>query len=71
MPPTRKAAVSVALLVGGIESSSAFCVHEVEHQGLFVIKKASLSIFDDLITEIEQGRDNLQTGLIETILLPQ
>src|SRR5260370_37557103 len=46
-------------------------VHEVEHQGLFVVKDAGLAIFDYLVGEVEQRGDDLEAGLVAIILLAQ
>jgi hypothetical protein len=59
------AALTVALII------LASCMHQVEHQCLFVIVEASFPILHHLITEIEHSGDNLQARLITLILLAE
>jgi hypothetical protein len=46
-------------------------VHKVEHECLFVVKVAGLTIFENLVREIEQRGNNLQVSFIAIILLAQ
>ena len=46
----------------------AACVHEMEHECLLVVEDANLSVGDNLIGEVEQRRDDLQTRFVHMIL---
>src|ERR1700730_839590 len=52
-------------------SPLAFSMHQVEHQRLLVIDDAHEASFDDLVRQVEQGRDDLQACLFQSGFLPQ
>lgn len=43
-------------------------VHQIEHHCLLIVEEAGTSIGNHLIGDIQQGRDDLQARVIESIL---
>ena len=61
--PTLKPSASSA------GKSSPLSMNEIEHQPLLVVEQVGLAAFDDLVRNVQQGRDNLQARLVKAALL--